>query len=147
MATGVDLVAEQLHIAAGRSLRLRQEDIVPRGAVIECRVNAEDPARDFVPTPGLLTEFVPPGGPFVRVDTHGYTGFRISPAYDSLLAKIIVWAPDRTAAISRMCRALDDFRISGEGVSTTRPFLRRILRDQRFATATHSTALATSQVA
>jgi acetyl-CoA carboxylase biotin carboxylase subunit len=92
MLTGVDLVAEQINIAAGNRLALRQEDVLPRGVAIECRINAEDPLRDFTPTPGLIEEFVPAGGPFVRVDTHAFQGYTVPPNYDSLLAKLIVWA-------------------------------------------------------
>lgn len=141
MTTGIDLVHEQLRIAAGEPLRLRQEDITVRGCAIECRVNAEDPERDFAPTPGTLTEFVPPGGPFVRVDTHAYTGWRIGPDYDSLIAKSIVWAPDRDQARARADRALAEFRVVGPGVRTTIPFLRQIMARPEFAAATHTTAL------
>ncbi|MEU5940784.1 acetyl-CoA carboxylase biotin carboxylase subunit [Micromonospora sp. NPDC047548] len=139
MATGVDLVREQIRVAAGYPLGFKQEDIVPRGAAIECRVNAEDPERGFVPTPGLLTEFRPPGGPFVRVDTHGFPGLTISSSYDSLLAKVVVWAPDRDEAIDRMRAALEEFRVAG--VSTTSAFLRRVLDEPAFRQGLHSTAL------
>ncbi|EWM63397.1 LOW QUALITY PROTEIN: acetyl-CoA carboxylase, biotin carboxylase subunit, partial [Micromonospora sp. M42] len=98
MVTGVDLVQEQLHIAYGTPLRLRQSDVRLTGVAIECRVNVEDPDRDFAPAPGRLDRFRPPGGPFTRVDTHGHTGYLVSPHYDSLLAKVAVWAPDRDAA-------------------------------------------------
>jgi acetyl-CoA carboxylase biotin carboxylase subunit len=141
MVTGVDLVHEQLHIAAGRPLRMRQEDVTLGGAAIECRVNAEDPARGFRPTPGAIDRFVPPGGPFVRVDTHGFPGFRIGPDYDSLLAKVVVWAPDRDGAVLRMQRALAEFQVDGCGVRTTIPFLASVLADPRFRAARHSTDL------
>jgi acetyl-CoA carboxylase biotin carboxylase subunit len=141
MVTGVDLVHEQLRIAAGQPLSCRQEDVELRGVSIECRVNAEDPDRNFAPTPGLLEHFVPPGGPFTRVDTHGYAGYRVGPHYDSLLAKVIVWAPDRDQAINRMERALAEFEVAGPGVRTTIPFLARVLADNRFRKATHTTAL------
>ncbi|MEU6344234.1 acetyl-CoA carboxylase biotin carboxylase subunit [Streptomyces sp. NPDC046977] len=141
MVTGVDLVREQLLIAAGHPLTLRQEDIVPRGVAVECRVNAEDPARGFAPTPGLLTEFVPPGGPFVRVDTHAYPGWRIGPDYDSLLAKAVVWAPDRERALARMDRVLEELRVRGEGVCTTAGFLRTVLARPEFRAGRHTTAL------
>jgi acetyl-CoA carboxylase biotin carboxylase subunit len=137
MAVGIDLVGQQLRIAAGEPLGLRQGDVRHRGAVIECRVNAEDPDRNFVPTPGTLTEFSPPAGPFVRVDTHAFPGAWISPSYDSLLAKVIVWAPDRTGAIDRMRRALEDFRVSGDGVRTTIPFLLDLLDSAEFRAAEH----------
>ncbi len=141
MVTGVDLVAEQLRIAAGEPLSLRQEDIVPRGAAIECRVNAEDPARGFIPTPGRLERFHTPAGPFVRVDTHAEPGYRIPPTYDPLLAKVIVWGPDRDTAIRRMARALGEFQIEGPGVRNTVDFLSRVLRDERFRTGVHRTNL------
>ncbi|MGW0661154.1 acetyl-CoA carboxylase biotin carboxylase subunit [Streptodolium elevatio] len=141
MVTGIDLVHEQLRIAAGAPLTMRQDDVVIRGAAIECRVNAEDPENDFVPTPGTLEEFVAPGGPFVRVDTHAFAGWRIGPDYDSLLAKVIAWAPDREAARARAARALDEFRVEGGGVRTTIPFLRRIIDHPAFGAATHTTTL------
>ncbi|MCF2531073.1 acetyl-CoA carboxylase biotin carboxylase subunit [Yinghuangia soli] len=141
MTTGIDLVQEQLRIAAGEPLSLRQEDVAVRGSAIECRVNAEDPERDFRPTPGTLTEFVPPGGPFVRVDTHAYPGWRVGPDYDSLVAKVVVWAPDREQARARADRALAEFRVDGAGVRTTIPFLRQMLAHPAFAAAAHTTGL------
>ncbi|WP_433170085.1 acetyl-CoA carboxylase biotin carboxylase subunit [Actinoallomurus sp. CA-150999] len=147
MATGVDLVQEQIRIAAGLPLGFGQADIQPRGAVIECRINAENPDRDFAPAPGTLTEFVPPGGPFVRVDTYGFPGCRISAAYDSLLAKLVVWAPDRPAAIARMRRALAEFRIEGPGVHTTAGFLTRVLDDPAFRDGVHTTSLVSGLLA
>ncbi|HEX2133041.1 MAG TPA: acetyl-CoA carboxylase biotin carboxylase subunit [Actinophytocola sp.] len=141
VVTGVDLIAEQLRVAAGEPLRLRQEDVVRWGAAIECRVNVEDPSRNFAPAPGPLTEFTPPGGPFVRVDTHGYTGYKVPANYDSLLAKVIAWAPDREQAIARMRRALAEFAVDGPGVHTTREFLDQVLRDPDFANGKHDTSL------
>ncbi|MFF3763846.1 acetyl/propionyl/methylcrotonyl-CoA carboxylase subunit alpha [Streptomyces sp. NPDC001922] len=141
MVTGVDIVREQILIAAGLPLSLRPGDVVPRGVALECRVNAEDPARDFAPAPGRLTEFVPPSGPFVRVDTHALPGWQVGPDYDSLLAKTVVWAPDRDQALARMDRALGEFRVSGEGVSTTIDFLRRTLVRPEFRAAEHTTGL------
>lgn len=141
MVTGVDLVREQIRVAAGRPLAFTQQEIHRRGVAVECRVNAEDPGREFAPCPGELTEFVPPGGPFVRVDTHAYPGWRIPPQYDSLLAKVIAWAPDRGQALDRMDRALAEFRIGGPGVHTTGPVLREVLADPEFRAGTHSTAL------
>ncbi|GAA3732058.1 acetyl-CoA carboxylase biotin carboxylase subunit [Spinactinospora alkalitolerans] len=132
VATGVDLVREQLLVAAGERLSFGQADVRPRGTAIECRVNAEDPERGFVPSGGRLDEFAPPGGPFVRVDTHGYPGATVTPDYDSLLAKVIVWGPDRDQALNRMERALGEFRIAGAGVRTTIPLLLDVLRDPRF---------------
>ncbi|MGW1448300.1 acetyl-CoA carboxylase biotin carboxylase subunit [Micromonospora sp. NPDC002411] len=141
MVTGVDLVAEQIRIAAGQPLRLTQEDVRLSGVAIECRINAEDPRHGFAPTPGRLTEFIPAGGPFVRVDTHAYQGYVVPPNYDSLLAKLVVWAPQRDQAIARMLRALGEFHVAGERVSTTTDFLADVLATDAFRTATHSTAL------
>jgi acetyl-CoA carboxylase, biotin carboxylase subunit len=140
--TGVDLVAEQIRVAAGVPLVVRQEDLRPNGVAIECRINTEDPDRGFAPTPGLLERFVPAGGPFVRVDTHAYAGYLVPPYYDSLLAKLVVWAADRDQAIARMLRCLDEFTVSGPTIATTIPFLRRALDDPRFRKAEHSTSLA-----
>lgn len=141
MITGVDLVREQLRVAAGLPLAYRQPDLVPRGVSMECRVNAEDPDRDFAPTAGLLTEFVPPGGPFTRVDSHAFTGWRVTADYDSLLAKVVVWGPDRAQAIARMDRALAEMRVRGTGVRTTVPVLRRVLAEPRFADGVYETDL------
>ncbi|MFC5183726.1 acetyl-CoA carboxylase biotin carboxylase subunit [Actinomadura harenae] len=141
MATGLDLVREQIRIAAGEPLGLRQQDVRPRGVAIECRINAEDPERDFAPSPGLLTEFRPPGGPFVRVDTHATAGMGISPAYDSLVAKVIVWAPDRSGAIARMRRALAELRVGGPSIRTTSDFLVRVLEHPSFVAAEHDTSI------
>ncbi|GAA2272136.1 MULTISPECIES: acetyl-CoA carboxylase biotin carboxylase subunit [Kitasatospora] len=141
MVTGIDLVREQITVAAGRPLSFRQDEVRPRGVAVECRVNAEDPARGFAPTPGLLTEFVPPGGPFVRVDTHAYPGWLVGPDYDSLLAKTVVWAPDRAQALARMDRALSEFRIDGPAVRTTGAFLREALARPEFRAGTHTTGL------
>ncbi|MEV0130297.1 acetyl-CoA carboxylase biotin carboxylase subunit [Dactylosporangium sp. NPDC050688] len=139
--TGVDLVQQQLRVAAGERLALRQADVVPRGAAIECRINVENPDRDFAPAPGVFDEFVVPGGPFVRVDTHGYPGYRMPAIYDSLIAKIIVWAPDRAAAIARMDRALAEFRATGRAIHTTAGFLRQVLAEHTFRDGTHTTTL------
>ncbi|MFV2102419.1 acetyl-CoA carboxylase biotin carboxylase subunit [Micromonospora sp. LOL_024] len=141
MITGIDLVHEQFHVAAGTPLRWRQQDIRLTGVAIECRVNVEDPDSGFAPTPGRLDRFVPPGGPFTRVDTHGHAGYLVGPYYDSLLAKVAVWAPDRDLALSRLERALGEFDISGPGVSTTIPFVRRVLDDADFRKGRHSTGL------
>lgn len=141
MVTGVDVVHEQLHIAAGLPLRLRQDEIAVRGVALECRINAEDPERDFAPTPGRLDTFRPPGGPFTRVDTHGFPGYRVGPYYDSLLAKVVVWAPERELALSRMGRALGEFDVEGPGVHTTIPFLRRVLNHPPFQKGRYATDL------
>ncbi|MFD0785740.1 acetyl-CoA carboxylase biotin carboxylase subunit, partial [Micromonospora azadirachtae] len=99
------------------------------------------PDRDFAPTPGRLERFVPPGGPFTRVDTHGYPGYVIGPHFDSLLAKVAVWAPDRELALSRLERALDEFDVAGAAVRTTIPFARRVLDDAEFRKGRHNTGL------
>jgi acetyl-CoA carboxylase biotin carboxylase subunit len=130
MVTGIDLVAEQIRVATGESLRPRQKDILSNGHAIECRINAEDPANNFSPCPGRLSTFHIPGGFGVRVDTHAYTDYRIPPNYDSLIAKLIVHAPSRDEAIRRMRRALDEFVV--EGVRTTIPFHRRLLNHPIF---------------
>jgi acetyl-CoA carboxylase biotin carboxylase subunit len=125
--TGIDLVAEQLRIAAGEPLRLRQEDVRISGHAVECRITAEDPRRQFCPSVGKISRLALPGGFGVRVDTHLYEGYTVPPYYDSLLCKIAVWGPDRQASIARMTRALGETRI--EGVRTTIPFHRRIMNN------------------
>jgi acetyl-CoA carboxylase, biotin carboxylase subunit len=147
LVTGLDLVREQLRVAAGAPLGFTQRDVVARGAAIECRVNAEDPLRGFLPTPGPLAEFAPPAGPFTRVDSHGYPGYRITQDYDSLLAKVSVWAPDRDQAIARMERALSEFRVAGRGVHTTIGFLTDVLAESLFRDAKHSTTLVDEMLA
>ena len=130
MATEWDLVKEQIRVAAGEPLSLPEGGISLRGHAMECRVNAEDPARAFQPCPGVVTTFHPPGGPGVRVDTHIYAGYTVPPFYDSLLAKVIVHGKDRTEALARMHQALEGFII--EGVTTTIPFLGRVIRHPAF---------------
>lgn len=141
VVTGVDLVREQIKIAAGHRLGLRQEDVTSRGAALECRINMENPDRAFAPSPGRVDSLVLPAGPFVRVDTHGYPGYQMPAIYDSLLAKVIAWAPTREEAIVRMERALGEFEISGHGVATTADFLRRVLADAQFRSGRHDTGL------
>jgi acetyl-CoA carboxylase, biotin carboxylase subunit len=128
--TGTDLVAEQIAIADGRGLRLKQDEIRREGCAIECRINAEDPARDFQPSPGAVRAAVWPSGEGVRVDTHIVSGSRIPPYYDSLMAKIIVHAADRPAALERMRHALAATRI--EGVATNLAFHLEVLADKEF---------------
>ena len=135
--TGVDLLKEQIRIAAGERLKLRQKDIVMRGHAIECRVNAEDPARNFAPCPGKLTQFIPPGGPQVRFDSHVYTGYVVPPYYDSLLGKLIAWGRDRAEALAVCRRALDEMVV--EGVKTTIPFQKRIIAHKNFAVGKYDT--------
>jgi len=129
MVTGHDLVKEQIKVAAGVPLQLPREAEL-RGHAIECRINAEDPEFNFRPSPGVIETFHPPGGPGVRVDTHVYTGYRVPPHYDSLIAKLIVWAPSRDEAIERARLALDMFVI--EGITTTIPFIERVLDHRSF---------------
>jgi acetyl-CoA carboxylase biotin carboxylase subunit len=125
MCTGVDLVKEQIRAAAGLPLTLPDRPIHLRGHAIECRINAEDPARNFAPSPGTIATFHPPGGPGVRMDTHIYAGYRVPPNYDSLLMKLIVHASTREEAIARMRRSLAETVI--EGVHTTIPFLQAVM--------------------
>ena len=133
MVTNTDLIQEQIRVAAGEQLSVEQEDVLPlMGHAIECRINAEDPDNNFAPAAGKLDTYVPPGGPWTRVDSHCYPGWTITPFYDSLIAKLIVWAPTRDKAIDRMLRALSEFEISGRGVKTTIPFHRRILDHPQF---------------
>ena len=129
MLTGVDLVKEQIRVAAGHPLSVRELPPL-RGHVMECRVNAEDPARNFQPSPGKITVFHPPGGPGVRLDTHVYTGYTVPPYYDSLLAKLICQGRDREECMRRMQIALESFIV--EGVTTTIPFLARVMQNRRF---------------
>ena len=137
MVTGIDLIQEQLRIASGESVQVRQEDVRIQGHAIECRINAEDPDRDFQPSPGRIELFVPPGGPAVRVDTHCYTGYSIPPYYDSMIAKLLVHRADRRQAINTMLRALDEFVIVGP--KTTIPIHRRILKHSDFRAGEHDT--------
>ncbi len=130
MVAGIDIVKTQILIAAGEKMPFKQEDVKLKGWAIECRINAEDPDKDFMPCPGTITAFNLPGGPGVRVDTHVYHGFSISPYYDSMIAKLIVHAPTRQEAILRMQRALDEFVI--EGVKTTIPFHERVFQSEDF---------------
>ena len=135
--TGVDLLKEQIRIAAGERLKIRQKDIVIHGHAIECRINAEDPARNFAPCPGTLTQFIPPGGPQVRFDSHVYTGYVVPPYYDSLLGKLIAWGRDRAEALAVCRRALDEMVV--EGVKTTIPFQKRIIAHKNFAVGKYDT--------
>ncbi|MEQ7049262.1 acetyl-CoA carboxylase biotin carboxylase subunit [Paenibacillaceae sp. P-4] len=130
MITGIDLIQEMIHVAEGNPLSFRQEDVQLNGWAIECRVNAEDPDRNFMPSAGQIQFYLPPGGAGVRVDSAAYPGCVISPHYDSMIAKLIVWAPTREQAIERMKRALAEFAI--EGIHTTIPFHQRLLRHPKF---------------
>jgi len=130
LVTGIDLIKEQIRIAAGEKLTFKQSDIVIRGHAIECRINAEDPEKNFMPSPGKITLYHLPGGPGVRVDSAVYQEYVIPPYYDSMIAKLIVWDENRDAAINRMLRALDEFEI--QGVKTTIPFQIMVLNDPYF---------------
>jgi acetyl-CoA carboxylase biotin carboxylase subunit len=138
MVTGVDIVQEQIRVAAGEPLSLRQEDVVHEGAAIECRINAEDPRQNFRPSAGMITQLALPGGTGVRFDTHVYSGYTISPYYDSMIGKLVVHAPDRRRAISAMEQALDECTI--KGVATTVPFHKEILSDPRFVSGDYDTS-------
>jgi len=130
MITGIDMVRWQIRLAAGDRLDFDEDHIRIRGHSIECRINAEDPDRDFVPCPGKVEHLILPGGPGVRVDTHIYHGYTIPSYYDSLLAKVIVNHLDRASAITRMKRALGEFSI--DGVKTTIPFHKKVLEHDAF---------------
>ena len=130
MVTGHDLVKWQLRVASGESLDLRQRDIVPRGVAMECRINAEDPGRNFQPCPGRVDQFLPPGGAGVRVDSAIYPGATVSPSYDSLVAKLICYQPTRTEAIATMKRALEEFKIGP--IATTIPLHIELLSHAQF---------------
>ena len=137
--TDVDLIKEQIRIASGEKLGFSQKDIQFRGHAIECRINAEDPKRNFLPSPGMITSFHVPGGHGIRVDTHAYAKYVIPPYYDSMIAKLIAHGKSREEAILKARRALDEFII--EGVSTTVDFHKRILSDKRFVSGQFTTAL------
>ncbi|GAB6929865.1 acetyl-CoA carboxylase biotin carboxylase subunit [Paenibacillus sp. JCM 10914] len=130
MVTGVDLIQEMISVAEGNTLSFGQEDIVINGWSIECRINAENPDKNFMPAPGTIQFYLPPGGPGVRVDSAAYPGYTISPYYDSMIAKLIVWAPTRDAAIAKMKRALAEFEI--EGIYSTIPFHQKLLDHPTF---------------
>ena len=128
--TGIDLIKEQIRVAAGEKLTIRQDDVKLTGHSIECRINAEDPSRNFMPSPGMVTTYHVPGGPGVRIDSHVYEEYVIPPFYDSMIAKLIVTAANREEAIRRMDRALAEFVI--EGVATTIPFHQKVIRSEEF---------------
>jgi acetyl-CoA carboxylase biotin carboxylase subunit len=130
MLTGVDLVKAQIRIAAGEELGIAQEDVVPSGHVIECRINAEDPVRDFQPSPGEITYFHSPGGPGVRVESHVFSGYTVPPYYDSMIIKILARGVTREEAILRMRRALEECVV--EGIATTIPFHLEVMESPEF---------------
>jgi len=130
MVTGIDLIREMISVAEGSPLSFSQEDVVINGWSIECRINAEDPARNFMPSPGKIGFYLAPGGPGVRVDSAAYPGYTISPHYDSMIAKLIVWGATREEAVAKMKRALAEFAI--EGIHTTIPFHQKLLEHPVF---------------
>jgi acetyl-CoA carboxylase biotin carboxylase subunit len=129
MITGIDLVQEQIRVAAGEKLRFRQKDIILRGHALECRINAEDPYR-FTPSPGKITSYHPPGGPGIRVDSHVYQGYTVPPNYDSMVGKVIAYGASREQAMSRMRIALSEMVV--EGIQTNIPLHRDLLNDTSF---------------
>ena len=129
MVTGIDIVQEQIRIAVGDKLRLRQRDVVQRGHAIECRINAEDPFK-FTPSPGRITGWHPPGGPGVRVDSHAYNGYFVPPNYDSMIGKVICYGDTREQALARMRIALSEMVV--EGIQTNIPLHRELLMDEKF---------------
>jgi acetyl-CoA carboxylase biotin carboxylase subunit len=130
MVTGIDLIKEQIRVAAGEPLSITQDDVKMTGHAIECRINAEDPDRDFQPSPGEITYFHSPGGPGVRVESHVYSGYRVPPHYDSMIIKILARGVTRDEAILRMRRALGE--CVAEGVATTIPFHLEVMDDPEF---------------
>ncbi|RLE48559.1 MAG: acetyl-CoA carboxylase biotin carboxylase subunit [Candidatus Methanomethylicota archaeon] len=137
LITGIDIVKEQLYIASGEPLRYKQEDITWSGHAIECRINAEDPTNDFLPSSGLITNYIEPGGPGIRVDSGVYAGYTVPVFYDPLIAKLLAWGRDRNESIARMRRALDEFVI--EGIRTNIPFHKVVLNDEEFIRGNIST--------
>ncbi len=137
MISNVDIVREQINIAAGNSLSFKQEDIKLFGHAIECRINAEDPDRNFLPAPGEINGYITPGGFGVRVDSHVYSGYKIPPYYDSLISKLMCWAPNREEARRRMYRALKEYVITG--VKTTLPFYQDLIENDVFVSGNFDT--------
>ena len=130
MVTGIDIVKEQIRIASGEKLKFNQDAVEFRGCAIECRINAEDPQKDFMPSPGRIMVYQPPGGPGVRVDTHVYTGYEIPPYYDSMIGKLICFGKNRCEVVSIVKRALDEYII--EPIKTTIPFHKKVFNNTRF---------------
>jgi acetyl/propionyl-CoA carboxylase alpha subunit len=135
---GVDLVCEQIRLALGESLSLRQDELVPRGHAIECRVYAEDPLRNFAPSPGRITHLVRPSGPGVRVDSGVLAGSEVPLEYDPMLAKLVVWGSDRPSAVARMRRALQEYQV--RGIATTLTLFRALAEMEAFADADFHTS-------
>lgn len=131
MVTGIDLIKSQIMVASGQHLPFQQQDIQQRGCAIECRINAEDPAKNFQPCPGLIKQMFVPGGLGVRFDSHAHAGYMVPPYYDSMIGKLIVFKPTRAEAIATMIRCLDELRV--EGIRTTAPFHKQVLSHATFA--------------
>jgi acetyl-CoA carboxylase biotin carboxylase subunit len=136
--TGIDLIKYQIKIANGEKLDIKQKDIHRTGHAIECRINAEDPDKNFNPVPGKITQLMVPGGPGIRVDSGVYPGYSIPPFYDSMVAKLIAWGSDRREAVERMKRALEEFHI--EGIKTTIPFHKQVMVNKAFLKGKYTTA-------
>ncbi|OLO42843.1 acetyl-CoA carboxylase biotin carboxylase subunit [Alkalihalophilus pseudofirmus] len=137
MVTGIDLIKEQLLVASGKALSVTQEEVTFTGWSMECRINAENPNKNFMPSPGKITKYLPPGGLGVRIDSAAYPGYTISPFYDSMIAKVITYGATRDEAIARMKRALAEFEI--EGIDTTIPFHLRLLEHEKFVSGEFNT--------
>ena len=137
MVTGIDLIAEQLRIAGGEPISVRQEDIQMKGHAIECRINAENPDKNFQPCPGKIEHLVIPGGLGVRWESHVYAGYTVPPYYDSMIAKLLVHRPTREEAIATMLRCLDELQV--EGIETTAPFHKKVLTHPEFVAGTIDT--------
>jgi pyruvate carboxylase subunit A len=137
MITGVDLVKEQIRVAAGEALTLKQEDVVMRGYAIECRINAEDPRNNFFPSPGRITKYAPPGGIGIRLDGCSFGGYEVPPYFDPLLAKLCAWGNSWEEALARMNRALEEYVI--RGIKTTIPFYRQLLQHEEFRNGSFTT--------
>ena len=137
MVTGIDLIKEQILVAEGEKLSFTQSDVKNNGCAIECRINAEDPKKDFMPSPGKIKEYIAPGGIGIRIDSACYSGYSISPFYDSMISKVVSWGRNRNEAIERMKRALDEFVI--DGVKTTIPFHKALMDSEVFRSGIFNT--------
>lgn len=137
MITGIDLIKEQIKVAEGRQLSFSQEDVKINGCSIECRINAENPYKDFTPSPGKINNYIQPGGIGIRIDSAAYSGYSIPPFYDSMISKVIAWGRDRNEAIERMKRALSEFEI--KGVETTIPFHKALMDNEIFKSGEFNT--------
>ncbi|WP_177163737.1 acetyl-CoA carboxylase biotin carboxylase subunit [uncultured Fusobacterium sp.] len=137
MVTGLDIIKLQIKVAAGDKLNITQDDVVLFGHAIECRINAEDPENDFLPSPGVLQKYIVPGGNGIRVDSHSYQGYEISPYYDSMIGKLIAFGINREEAIAKMKRALDEYII--EGIETTIPFHKEVFENELYLAGKTST--------